>query len=64
MQVVHLIYDYLAQDIMVKNQSDNGREKLLLPLHGLLFLISSKGSSERIVNTTAFVISAVDHWLE
>ena len=35
----HWIYGY-----MVKNHSDNERGNLLVPLHGLLFLISSKVS--------------------
>ena len=44
---------------MVKDHSDSERGNLLLP-HGLLFLISSKGSfictiPDRIVHTTAVV---------
>ena len=53
---------------MVKDHSDSERENLLLP-HGLLFLISSKGSfictiPDRIAHTTAFVTPVVEHWLE
>ena len=38
----HFIYGYMASD-MVKNHSDSERENLLPP-HGLLFPINSKGS--------------------
>ena len=38
----HFIYSYMVSD-MVKDHSDSERGNLLLP-HGLLFLISSKGS--------------------
>ena len=38
----HFMYGYMMSD-MVKDHSDSERENLL-PLHGLLFLISSKGS--------------------
>ena len=53
---------------MVKDHSD--REKgNLLPPHGLLFPINSKGSfictiPDRIEHTTAFVTPVVEHWLE
>ena len=40
----HLIYAYIMSDIMVKDNPDSERENPLLPLHRLLFLISSKGS--------------------
>ena len=43
---------------MVEDHSDSERGNPLPPLHGLLFLISSKGlytPSDRIVHTTAFV---------
>ena len=33
-------------------------------IHGLLFLISSKGSFICIAHTTAFVTPVVEHWLE
>ena len=53
---------------MVKNHSDSYRGNLLPPLHGLFFLISSKGSfifnipdEKNPVNTTAFVIPVVEH---
>ena len=40
----HFIYGYMASDIiMVKDHSDSKRGNPLPP-HGLLFLISSKGS--------------------
>ena len=51
-----------------KNYSDIERGNPLSP-HGLLFPISSKGSSicvipDRIRHTTAFVTPVVEHWLE
>ena len=53
---------------MVKDQSDSKRGNLLLPLHGLLFLISFKESmyhsTDRIAYTMAFVIPVVEHQLE
>ena len=53
---------------MVKNHSDSERGNLLPP-HGLLFPISSKGYFtrtilDRIAHTTAFVTPVVEHWLE
>ena len=39
---------------MVKGHSDSGRGNLLLPLHGLLFLISLL-PTDMITHTTAFV---------
>ena len=57
---------------MVKDHSDSERGNLLPP-HGLLFPISSKGSfipyhmhhtTDRIAHTTAFVTPVVEHWLE
>ena len=53
---------------MVKNHTDSERGNLLPP-HGLLFLISSKGSyvhhpTDRITHTTGFVTPIVEHWLE
>ena len=54
---------------MVKDHSDNERENTLPP-HGLLFLISSKGSfymhhpTDRIAHTTSFVTPVAEHWLE
>ena len=40
----HFIYGYMASDIiMVKDHSDSERGNLL-PAHGLLFSIDSKGS--------------------
>ena len=53
---------------MIKDHSDSERGNLLLP-HGLLFLISSKGSficiiPQTITHTTIFVTPVVEHWLE
>ena len=53
---------------MVKDHSDSERGNLLPP-HGLLFPISSKGSficiiPDRMTHTTAFVTPVVEHWLE
>ena len=53
---------------MVKDHSDSERGNLLPP-HGLLFPINSKGSfictiPDRITHTTAFVAPVVEHWLE
>ena len=69
MHSTHFIYGYMVLDIMVEDQSDSKRGNLLLLLHGLLFLISSKGYfictiPHRIVYTMAFVIPVVEHWLE
>ena len=52
---------------MVKDHSERGNP--LLPLHRLLFLISSKGSFictilDRIAHTLAFVRPVMEHWLE
>ena len=53
---------------MVKHHSDSGNP--LLPLHGLLFLVSRKGSffiyhsTDRMAHTMAFVTSVMEHWLE
>ena len=38
----HFIYGYMTSDLMVKDHSDSERGNPL-PLHGLLFPISSKG---------------------
>ena len=54
---------------MVKDHSDSERGNLLPP-HGVLFPINSKGSfiwtipTDRITHTTAFVTPVVEHWLE
>ena len=52
---------------MVKDHSDSETGNLLPP-HGLLFLIRSKGSfictTDRIGYTMAFVIQVMKHWLE
>ena len=53
---------------MVEDHSDSERGNLLPP-HGLLFPINSKGSfictiPDRIAHTTAFDTPVVEHWLE
>ena len=53
---------------MIKDHSESERGNLLPP-HGLLFPINSKGSfictiPDRITHTTAFVTPVVEHWLE
>ena len=53
---------------MVKDHSDSERGNLLPP-HGLLFLINSKGSfictiPDSIAHAMAFVTPVVEHWLE
>ena len=53
---------------MVKDHSDSERGNLLPP-HGLLFPINSKGSfictiPDRIAHTTDFVTLVLEHWLE
>ena len=64
----HFIYGYLASDIyMVKDHSDSERGNPVPP-HGLLFLISSKGSFICIIPidriTQPNVTPVVEHWLE
>ena len=55
---------------MIKEHLDSESGILLPPIHGLLFLISSKGSfictipPDGIAHTTAFVIPVVEHRLE
>ena len=54
---------------MVKDHSDSERGNLLPPLHGLLFVISSKCFficivPDRIAHTTAFATPVVENWLE
>ena len=53
---------------MVKNHSDSERKNPLLPLHGLLFSIRSKGSIicsiPQTASTVCFVMSVVEHWEE
>ena len=51
MHTTHFIYGYMASDIMVKDHSDSERGNLLPP-HGLLFSISSKGSIICIIPQT------------
>ena len=65
---IFFIYGYIRY--MVKNHSNSERGSLLLPQHGLLFLISNKGvfyihhPADRIPHTTSFVTPVVEHWLE
>ena len=47
----HFIYGYMASEHMVMDHSDSKRENLLPP-HGLLFPISSKGSFICIIPQT------------
>ena len=54
---------------MVKDHSDSERGNRQPPLHGRLFLTSSKGtlyipSHKRIPYTSAFVTPVVEYWLE
>ena len=54
---------------MVKDHSYSERRNPRLPLHGLSFLISIKGSficiiPDRITHTTAFITPVMEHWLE
>ena len=50
---------------MIKHHSDSQRGNLLLPLHGVLFRISSKGyPSDRTAYTLTFITPVVEHWLE
>ena len=44
MHSTHFIYAYMVLGHMVKDHSDSKRGNPLLSLHGLLFLIRSKGS--------------------
>ena len=47
---------------MVKDHSDSEKGNPLPP-HRLLFPINSKGSTDRIAHTAAFVTPVVEHWL-
>ena len=49
---------------MIKDYTDNIQGIPLLPLHVLLFLISSKVSFIYTIPDTAFVTLVVEHWLE
>ena len=55
---------------IVKDHSEREKVMQLLPLHGLLFPISSKGSlymhhpTAKIAYTMAFGTPVVEHWLE
>ena len=64
----HLILLLYGVGNMVKDHSDSKRENLL-PQHGLLFPINSKGSfictiPDMVVHTTAFVTPVLEQWLE
>ena len=69
MHSTHFILRLYGVGHMVKDHSDSERGNLLPP-HGLLFLINSKGffymhhPTDRIVHTTAFVTPVVKRWLE
>ena len=53
---------------MVNDHSNNETINPLLPNHGLLYLISSKGpfmyAIPQTVHIVAFVMPVVEHWLE
>ena len=51
---------------MIKDHSESNREKPLLPLHELLFAISSKGSIHHKQDSRyhGLFIPVVEHWLE
>ena len=63
----HFILQLYGVGHMVKNHSDSERGNLLPP-HGLLFPINSKGSFictiPQTAHTTAFVIPVMEHRLE
>ena len=65
----HFIRGYMASDIYSSRTTEIMRKGNVLPLHGLLFPVSSRGSfyihhpTDRIAHT--FVIPIVEeHWLE
>ena len=64
----HFIYGYMASDMWYRT-TQIAREEMLPP-HGLLFAISSKGyfymhhPIDRITHAMAFVTPVVEHWLE
>ena len=58
----------MASDIIMVNDHSDSEIGNLLPPHGLLFPISSKGSfictiPDRIAQTTAFVTPVVGQWV-
>ena len=60
----HFILRLYGLGHMVKDHSD-GETGYLLPPHGLLFAINSKGSFVcTIPQTTAFLAPVVEYWLE
>ena len=66
---LHLAPQLYGVRHIVKDYSDNEIRTPLLPLHSLLFSISSKGSfictiSDRIAHSKAFVSPVVKHQLE
>ena len=68
--MIHTFYLWLfGINHMVKDHRDSQRGNPLLPLHGLLFLISSNGTftctvPDKKVQSMAFVTPAEEHWLE
>ena len=68
MHSTHFILRLYGVGLMVKDHSDSERGNLLPP-HGLLFPINSKGSfictiPHRVAHTTAFITPVVEDWLE
>ena len=68
MYSIYFIHGHIAMRHVIKDYLDNDRGNLL-PLHGLLLLISSKGSFICIIPQTGQYISysvtpVVEHWME
>ena len=68
MHSTHFILRLYGVGHMVKDHSDSERGNLLPP-HGLLFPINSKGYfictiPHRVAHTTPFITPVVEHWLE
>ena len=59
----HFILRLFGLRHMVKDHSDNKRRNMLPP-HGLLFPISSKGSFICTIPQTGQYIPVMEHWLE
>ena len=51
----HFIYGFMSSEIS-KGHSENDRRNPLLQLHGLLFLISSKGSFIYVISHTVYCL--------
>ena len=64
----NLLLSCIGHTIMVMDNSDNKRGNPLLPLHGLLFMISSKLSFICTISQDntyqGLCYAAVKHWLE